>query len=195
MRLSSKYCSSTGSAGTCWMASQYRDCSLERQDRMRKKNTLSTDQTIISKVFKGKKMTAPQCWLLSIPTINSLSSPITTDNRRGFKLEFIHHNILQRYQLQAHLDIWKTWLSNNLHTDLCLLESSSGLGLQPTGTSRKLSSRLSTVTELMWMTWKLGAIPPRCFSLNRDIYSQQELIFCNSLFAEQQTGLQGLHDL
>lgn len=151
-------------------------------------------------------MTAPQCWLLSIPAINILSSPITTDNRRGVNLEFIHHNILwhqhslvratsSKLIYAAYLDIWKTWFSNNLHTDLCLLESSSGLGLQPTGTSRKLSSRLSTVTALMWMTWKLGAIPPRCFSLNRDIYSQHKLIFCNSLFAEQQTGLQGLHDL
>lgn len=66
------------------------------------------------------------------------------------------------------------WLCNDSATDvnrwryLCLLEISSGLGLQPTGTSRRLSSRLSTVTELMWITWKLGAMPPLCFSLDKD---------------------------
>lgn len=95
----------------------------------------------------------------------------------------------------TYFDTLETWSNNNLHTNLCLLEISSGLGLQPTGTSRKLSSRLSTVTELMWMTWKLGAIPPLCFSLNQDIYSCHKLIFGNSLFfAGEQIGLQGFHD-
>lgn len=165
MRLSSKYCSSTGSAGTCWMASQYRDCSLERQDKTRKKNNLSNDQTSYLRPLKGENESSTMLTIESIPTINSWDLPLPLITEAP---AFIR----QRYQLiYAHLDMWKTWFSNNLHTHLCLLESSSGLGLQPTGTSRKLSSRLSTVTELMWMTWKLGAIPPRCFSLNRDIYS------------------------
>lgn len=95
----------------------------------------------------------------------------------------------------TYLDTFETRSNNYLHTDLCLLEISSGLGLQPTGTSRKLSSRLSTVTELMWMTWKLGAIPPLCFSLNQHIYSCHKLIMCHSLVAGEQTGLLGFHYL
>lgn len=110
-----------------------------------------------------------------------------------------HHCLQRRLSFTNSELIYATYLetqsNHNLHTNLCLLEISSGLGLQPTGTSRKLSSRLSTVTELMWMTWKLGAIPPLCFSLNQDIYSCHKLIFCNSLFAGEQTGLRGFHDL
>lgn len=121
----------------------------------------------------------------SIPTINIYTVPhlYTDDLRQEFiplfpeviyftfllfpsKSCISHHNtIIYKGNL-----VLPPRSNNNLHTNLCLLEISSGLGLQPTGTSRKLSSRLSTVTELMWMTWKLGAIPPLCFSLNRDIY-------------------------
>lgn len=48
---------------------------------------------------------------------------------------------------------------------LCLLEISSALGFQPHGTRRRLSRRLSTVTEFRCTTWKPGAIPPLCLSL------------------------------
>lgn len=48
---------------------------------------------------------------------------------------------------------------------LCLLEISSALGFHPHGTRRRLSRRLSTVTEFRCTTWKPGAIPPRCLSL------------------------------
>lgn len=53
-------------------------------------------------------------------------------------------------------------------THLCLLEVSSALGRQPHGTSCRLSRRLSTVTALRCTTWKPGATPPRCRSLETD---------------------------
>lgn len=70
--------------------------------------------------------------------------------------------------------MWLIWCIKATSSELCkvylcLLDSSSGLGVQPTGTRRKLSRRLSTVTEFMWTTWKLGAMPPLCFSLFANI--------------------------
>lgn len=50
-------------------------------------------------------------------------------------------------------------------TYLCLLEISSALGFHPQGTRRRLSRRLSTVTEFRCTTWNPGAMPPRCLSL------------------------------
>lgn len=52
-------------------------------------------------------------------------------------------------------------------TYLCLLEISSALGFHPQGTRRRLSRRLSTVTEFRCTTWNPGAIPPRCLSLEK----------------------------
>lgn len=115
---------------------------------------------------------------------NKVTAPCRSKYHRYTKSQYV--DMRRQEQHEQGLDVIdmadQDYSTEPCKVYLCLLDSSSGLGVQPTGTRRKLSRRLSTVTEFMWTTWKLGAMPPLCFSLLTHIQNETQKLNVTEMY-------------